>query len=109
MSLAPAGAAACGTWKAYDAATGMLQQRNAADTKASQDAAVDMRALRGGLSEPLPLVPDGCNMPLVMEGSAAANMPLVMEGSAAANMPLVMEGSAAANMPLVMEGRFCCG
>jgi hypothetical protein len=51
----------------------MLQQRNAADTKASQDAAVDMRALRGGLSEPLPLVPDGCNMPLVMEGSAAAN------------------------------------
>jgi hypothetical protein len=51
----------------------MLQQRNAADTKPSQDSAIDVRALRGGLSEPLPLVPDGCKVPLVMEDSAAAN------------------------------------
>jgi hypothetical protein len=54
----------------------MLQQRRS-DVKASQDAAaVDMRALRVGLSEPLPTVPDGYNVPLVMEESAASCDPL---------------------------------
>jgi hypothetical protein len=53
----------------------MLQQRRA-DVRPSQDAAVDMRSLRGGLSEPLSHVPDGCNVPLVMEGATASCDPV---------------------------------
>ncbi|WIA19099.1 hypothetical protein OEZ85_003747 [Tetradesmus obliquus] len=66
--LAPLNAAAGGAWKELDTATGMLQQRRA-DVRPSQDSSVDVRAMRGGLSEPLPLVSDGCNVSSSMEAA----------------------------------------